>query len=247
MLVLDFGAQYGQLIARRVRELHVYSQLIPHDTPIADIVARRPRGIILSGGPMSVYVENAPRVDPALFELGIPVLGICYGMQYLARELGGTVARTGTSEFGKTTLCVAEQGLILQSMDPEEQCWMSHRDCVTEAPPGFDVLAASSASPVAAMEDRQRGFYGVQFHPEVVHTPKGMDVLRDFLFRGCGCTPSWTPASIIEEQVRLIREQGRQRQGRPRPLGRSRLLGGRRCSCTRPSATSSPASSSTRA
>jgi len=207
VLVLDFGAQYGQLIARRVRELHVYSQLIPHDTPIADIVARRPRGIILSGGPMSVYVDNAPRVDPRLFELGIPVLGICYGMQYLARELGGTVARTGTSEFGKTTLRVADPGIILQSMEAEEQCWMSHRDCVTEAPPGFDVLAASSASPVAAMEDRRRGFYGVQFHPEVVHTPKGMDVLRDFLFRGCGCRPNWTPASIIEEQVCLIREK----------------------------------------
>jgi GMP synthase (glutamine-hydrolysing) len=207
VLVLDFGAQYGQLIARRVRELHVYSQLIPHDTPIADIVARRPKGIILSGGPMSVYVENAPRVDSQLFELGIPVLGICYGMQYLARELGGTVARTGISEFGKTMLCVADPGLILQSMETEEQCWMSHRDCVTEAPPGFDVLAASSASPVAAMEDRRRGFYGVQFHPEVVHTPKGMEVLRDFLFRGCGCRPNWTPASIIEEQVRLIREK----------------------------------------
>jgi GMP synthase (glutamine-hydrolysing) len=207
VLVIDFGAQYGQLIARRVRELHVYSQLIAHDTPIADIVARKPKGIILSGGPMSVYVENAPRVDPALFELGIPVLGICYGMQYLAQELGGTVTRTGTSEFGKTVLCVAEPGLLLEGLEAEEQCWMSHRDCVTQAPPGFGVLATSGGAPVAAMEDKQRGFYGVQFHPEVVHTPKGMDVLRDFLVNGCGCTPAWTPASIIEEQTRLIRER----------------------------------------
>jgi len=207
VLVLDFGAQYGQLIARRVRELHVYSQLIPHDTPIADIVARKPKGIILSGGPMSVYIEDAPRVDAQLFALGIPVLGICYGMQYLARELGGTVTRTGTSEFGKTVLCVTEPGLLLDGLEPEEQCWMSHRDCVTEAPPGFSVLATSDGAPVAAMEDLERGLYGVQFHPEVVHTPKGMEVLRDFLFDGCGCMPSWTPASIIEEQVRLIREQ----------------------------------------
>ena len=247
MLVLDFGAQYGQLIARRVRELHVYSQLIPHDTPIADIVARRPRGIILSGGPMSVYVENAPRVDPELFELGIPVLGICYGMQYLARELGGTVARTGTSEFGKTTLCVAEQGLILQSMDAEEQCWMSHRDCVTEAPPGFDVLAASSASPVAAMEDRQRGFYGVQFHPEVVHTPQGHG------------RPAGLPLPRLRLPAKLdagLHHRGagaphpRARSAAPRPSSASRAGSTprwRRCSCTRPSATSSPASSSTRA
>jgi len=207
VLVLDFGAQYGQLIARRVRDLHVYSQLIPHDTPIADIAARQPKGIILSGGPMSVYVDHAPRVDKALFELGIPVLGICYGMQYLARELGGTVSPTGTSEFGKTTLSVTERGLLLDGLEAEEQCWMSHRDCVTGAPAGFRVLATSGGAPVAAMEDRQRGLFGVQFHPEVVHTPKGTDVLRNFLFKGCGCAPNWTPASIIEEQVRRIREQ----------------------------------------
>jgi GMP synthase (glutamine-hydrolysing) len=207
VLVIDFGAQYGQLIARRVRELHVYSRLIAHDTPIEQIVAQRPKGIILSGGPMSVYVDDAPRVDPRLFELGVPVLGICYGHQYLARELGGTVARTGASEFGKTVLSVASAGTILSSLGAEEQCWMSHRDCVTEAPAGFQVLASSSGAPVAAMEHSERGFYGVQFHPEVVHTPRGMDVLGNFLFTACGCAPSWTPESIVEEQVRRIREQ----------------------------------------
>ena len=207
VLVVDFGAQYGQLIARRVRDLHVHSQLIAHDTPIAEIAARRPKGIILSGGPTSVYVEDAPRVDPGLFTLGVPVLGICYGMQYLVRELGGTVARTGAGEFGKALLSVTDPGLLLDGMGPEEQCWMSHRDAVTVAPPGFRVLASSEGAPVAAIEDRERGFYGVQFHPEVVHTPKGMDVLRAFLLDGCGCAPTWTPASIIEEQVRLVREQ----------------------------------------
>ncbi|MBM3146745.1 MAG: glutamine-hydrolyzing GMP synthase [Actinobacteria bacterium] len=207
VLVIDFGAQYGQLIARRVRELNVYSELIAHDTPVEKLHRRRPAGIILSGGPASVYVDDAPRVDPGLFELGVPVLGICYGHQYLAREMGGTVARTGTSEFGKTTLSVSAAGAILEGLEAEEQCWMSHRDGVTEVPEGFDLLAASSGAPVAAMEDRGRGFYGVQFHPEVVHTPRGMEVLANFLFTACGCTPSWTPASIIEEQVRRIREQ----------------------------------------
>jgi GMP synthase (glutamine-hydrolysing) len=207
VLVLDFGAQYGQLIARRVRECHVYSQLIPFDTPIDEIRARKPRGLILSGGPMSVYVEDAPRPDPALFTLGIPILGICYGAQLMALELGGTVTRTGTSEFGKTQVSLRENGLLLEGLAGEEQCWMSHRDCITETPPGFTLLAASGGAPVAAMEERERGLYAVQFHPEVVHTPRGMDVLRNFLYRGCGCEPTWTPASIIEEQVARIREQ----------------------------------------
>jgi len=207
VFVLDFGAQYGQLIARRVRECQVYSQLIAHDTPVDEIAARKPRGLILSGGPMSVYVENAPQTDPRLFELGIPILGICYGAQLMARDLGGTVTRTGTSEFGKTVLCLHETGLLLDGLEGEEQSWMSHRDCITAAPDGFTVLAESGGAPVAAMEDRQRGFYAVQFHPEVVHTPRGMDVLRNFLYRGCGCRPNWTPASIIEEQVTRIRAQ----------------------------------------
>jgi len=207
VLVLDFGAQYGQLIARRVRECRVYSELVPHDLSIERIKAYAPKGIILSGGPMSVYVDDAPQLDPEILELGIPVLGICYGMQSLALNLGGTVARTDLSEFGKTALSVLEPGLLLEGLRGEEQAWMSHRDSVTKAPPGFAVLAASAASPVAAMEARSRGFYGVQFHPEVVHTPKGMDVLKNFLYRACGCAPVFTPASIIEESIKQIRDQ----------------------------------------
>ena len=207
VLVLDYGAQYGQLIARRVRECRVYSELIPHDTSIARIRSFAPKGIILSGGPMGVYEDDAPRVDPALFELGIPVLGICYGAQGIAQQLGGTVARTGLSEFGKTTLTVLEPGLILKGLRREEQCWMSHNDSITGPPPGFEVLASSGGAPVAAMEDRERGFYAVQFHPEVVHTPRGMDVLRNFLYKACGCEPTFTPASIIEESIKKIREQ----------------------------------------
>jgi GMP synthase (glutamine-hydrolysing) len=207
VLVLDFGAQYGQLIARRVRECRVYSELVPHDLSIERIKAYAPKGIILSGGPMSVYVDDAPRLDPEILELGIPVLGICYGMQSLALNLGGTVARTDLSEFGKTALSVLEPGLLLEGLRGEEQAWMSHRDSVTKAPPGFAVLAASAASPVAAMEARSRGFYGVQFHPEVVHTPKGMDVLKNFLYKACGCAPVFTPASIIEESIKQIRDQ----------------------------------------
>ena len=207
VLVLDFGAQYGQLIARRVRECCVYSELIPFDAPIARIKAFKPKGIILSGGPMSVYVEDAPQLNPEILELGIPVLGICYGMQSLALELKGTVARTDLSEFGKTALNVLTPGLLLKGLRGDEQCWMSHRDSVTAPPPGFTVLATSAASPVAAMEHRERGIYGVQFHPEVVHTPKGMEVLRNFLYKACGCKPSFTPASIIEESIRKIRAQ----------------------------------------
>jgi GMP synthase (glutamine-hydrolysing) len=207
VLVLDFGAQYGQLIARRVRECRVYSELIPYDTPIERIKSYAPKGIILSGGPMSVYVENAPQLDPAILELGIPVLGICYGMQSLAMTLEGIVARTDLSEFGKTAINVVEPGLLLQGWRGVEQAWMSHRDSVTAAPPGFEVLAASTASPVAAMESRERGFYGVQFHPEVVHTPKGTEILRNFLYKACGCEPEFTPASIIEEAITEIRAQ----------------------------------------
>ncbi|MGD0998317.1 MAG: glutamine-hydrolyzing GMP synthase [Thermoleophilia bacterium] len=207
VLVLDFGAQYGQLIARRVRECHVYSQLIPFDTPLDEIRARRPRGLILSGGPMSVYVDDAPRPDPALFDLGVPVLGICYGAQLMALELGGTVTRTGTSEFGKTQLRIVQHGGVLAGLDDTEQCWMSHRDCITAPPDGFATLATSDGAPVAAMEDRGRGMFAVQFHPEVVHTPRGMDVLRNFLYEACGCGPAWTPASIIEEQVARVRAQ----------------------------------------
>jgi GMP synthase (glutamine-hydrolysing) len=207
VLVLDFGAQYGQLIARRVRECRVYSELIPYDAPIETIKAFDPKGIILSGGPASVYVEDAPQLNPEILELGIPVLGICYGMQSLALALDGTVARTDLSEFGKTALNVLTPGLLLEGLRGEEQCWMSHRDSVTAPPPGFTVLATSAASPVAAMEHCERGIYGVQLHPEVVHTPKGMEILRNFLYKACGCAPAFTPASIIDESIKKIRAQ----------------------------------------
>ena len=207
VLVLDFGAQYGQLIARRVRECYVYSQLIPFDTPIAEIVARKPKGIILSGGPMSVYVDGAPQPDPGIYELGIPVLGICYGAQLMALQLGGTVANTGVREFGKTQMQVIENGLLLAGFDAEEQCWMSHGDGIAAGPEGFTTLATTERAPVAAMEDQESGFYAVQFHPEVVHTPRGQQMLENFLYKACDCSPLWTPASIIEEQVRRIQEQ----------------------------------------
>ena len=177
---------------------------------------------------MSVYVDDAPRPDPAIFELGVPVLGICYGAQLMALELGGTVTRTGTSEFGKTALRVAERGVVLAGLDDTEQCWMSHRDCVTGAPDGFVTLATSDGAPVAAMEDAARGLFAVQFHPEVVHTPRGMDVLRNFLYEACGCGPTWTPASIIEEQVGAHPRPGRaDRQGGARAVGRRRFHRGR--------------------
>ena len=207
MLVIDLGGQYSQLIARRVRECRVYSELIPHDASIERIKSFAPKGIILSGGPMSVYVDDAPKVDPEIFKLGVPVLGICYGAQAIALELGGTVTRTGLSEFGKTALTALKPGLLLKGLRGEEQCWMSHRDSITEPPPGFEVLSASGGAPVAAMEDRQRGLFAVQFHPEVVHTPKGMEVLRNFLYKACECSPTFTPASIIEESIKKIREQ----------------------------------------
>ncbi len=247
VLVLDYGAQYGQLIARRVRECRVYSELIPHDASIERIKSYDPKGIILSGGPMSVYVDDAPRVNPEIFELGVPVLGICYGAQGIALELGGTVARTGLSEFGKTTLNVIEQGLILDSMRGEEQCWMSHRDSITEPPPGFEVLAASSGAPVAAMEDRERGFYAVQFHPEVVHTPKGMEVLRSVPLQGLRLRPDVHARS---RSSRSPSARSASRSATPRRSSASPAASTRpwpRCSCTGPSATGSPACSSTRA
>jgi GMP synthase (glutamine-hydrolysing) len=207
VLVLDFGGQYSQLIARRIRECGVFSELLPHDVPL-DLIARRsPCGIVLSGGPASVYAEDAPALRTELLELGVPVLGICYGMQAMARTLGGRVERAEVGEFGRTELRVREPGRLLAGLPAEQTCWMSHRDTVFEPPPGFVALASSPASPVAALESTARGLYGIQFHPEVVHTPHGTDILKSFLFDVCGCEGDWSPASIIEEQVALIREQ----------------------------------------
>ncbi|MCU0270006.1 MAG: glutamine-hydrolyzing GMP synthase [Acidimicrobiales bacterium] len=209
VLVVDFGAQYAQLIARRVREAHVYSEIVPHTITAAEIAERRPAGIIFSGGPASVHVDGAPRIDPAVYDTGVPILGICYGAQLVSLQLGGEVAKLGRGEYGKTELSVAEAGGVLFGHDlPRHQTvWMSHFDSITRAPDGFDVVATTDVVPAAAFENRDRGIYAVQFHPEVVHTPHGQDVLKHFLYEACGCRPSWTMSSIIETSVEAIREQ----------------------------------------
>ena len=209
VLVVDLGAQYAQLIARRVREAHVYSEIVPHDLTKAQLAAKRPAGIILSGGPASVYEPNGPQVDPGLFDLGVPVLGICYGHQLMAQALGGEVGATGDREYGGTQLHVTAgaAGVLLQDLPAEDTVWMSHGDAVTRAPAGFRITATTDAIPVAAMEDRERGFFAVQFHPEVSHTPHGQAVMKRFLYDGCGLLPDWTPTNIIDEQVQKIRAQ----------------------------------------
>ncbi len=206
VLVVDLGGQYSQLIARRVRECRVYSELVGHTITPEAVRARNPYALVLSGGPASVYAEGAPHIDPRIYELGIPTLGICYGAQLLALDLGGRVDRTGVSEFGKTDLRVHESTL-LRDTPAEQTVWMSHRDTVVEAPAGARVVARSAATPVAAFEAPERGLYGVQFHPEVVHTPHGMDVLKNFLYGVVGAPSAWTPAAVIEEQVERIRAQ----------------------------------------
>jgi GMP synthase (glutamine-hydrolysing) len=211
VLVLDLGGQYSQLIARRVRECRVYSELVPHTISPEAVRARDPHALVLSGGPASVYAEGAPRVDPRIFELGIPTLGICYGMQLMAQDLGGRVDRTGVSEFGKTELRAGESALF-RGLPPEQTCWMSHRDSVVAPPQGARVVAGSPSTPIAAFEAPERNLYGVQFHPEVVHTPHGTDLLKNFLYGVAGAPPSWTAAAVIEEQVERIRAQvGRER------------------------------------
>jgi GMP synthase (glutamine-hydrolysing) len=209
--VLDLGGQYAQLIARRVRECRVYSELVGHGVTADQIRARNPHALVLSGGPASVYAEGAPRVDPGIFELGVPTLGICYGMQLMALELGGAVERTGVSEFGKTTVW-AEQSELLAGTPEEQTVWMSHRDSVTAPPERARVVAGSPSTPIAAFEEPERRLYGVQFHPEVVHTPHGNEVLKNFLYNVADAPPAWTPAAVIEEQVERIRAQvGRER------------------------------------
>jgi GMP synthase (glutamine-hydrolysing) len=207
VVVLDFGGQYSQLIARRVRECGVFSELLPHSIGAAEVARRAPRGLILSGGPASVYADGAPKLDPELLKLGIPVLGICYGMQLLVHDLGGRVEEAQIGEFGRSDLQIVEPGRLLAGLPREQTCWMSHRDTVYEAPAGFTSLASSSASPVAAFENVERGIYGIQFHPEVVHTPYGQQILTTFLVDVCGCDQEWTAASIVEEQIALIRAQ----------------------------------------
>jgi GMP synthase (glutamine-hydrolysing) len=207
IIVLDYGGQYSQLIARRVRDCGVFSELLPSHTPLAEIERRKPRGIILSGGPASVYAEGAPKLERGLLELGVPVMGICYGMQLLVHELGGRVEEAEVGEFGRSDLTVIEHGVLLEGMPKEQTCWMSHRDTVIEPPPGFTALASSSVSPVAAVEDAERSIYGIQFHPEVVHTPYGQEILTRFLTEVCGCERTWSAAGIVEDQIARIRRQ----------------------------------------
>jgi GMP synthase (glutamine-hydrolysing) len=208
VLVVDFGAQYAQLIARRVREAQVYSEVVPHTAGVASLLERSPAAIVLSGGPSSVYADGAPAVDPALFEAGVPVFGICYGFQAMAQALGGTVAHTGDREFGRTEVALAGSGGVLHTELPmKHPVWMSHGDSVTAAPPGFTVTAGTEGAPVAAFEDVDRRLAGVQYHPEVGHSPHGQEVLRRFLRDIAGIRPQWTTSSIVDEQVAAIRSQ----------------------------------------
>jgi len=207
VVVLDYGGQYSQLIARRVRELGVFSELLPHHVGAEEVRKRKPKGLILSGGPASVYADGAPRLERELLELGIPVLGICYGMQLIAAELGGKVEGAEIGEFGRSELTVREPGRLFADLPEQQTCWMSHRDTVYAPPPGFTALASSTGSPVAALESVDRGIYGIQFHPEVVHTPYGQTILERFLGEICEADRSWSPESIVSEQLAAIRAQ----------------------------------------
>jgi GMP synthase (glutamine-hydrolysing) len=205
-LVVDFGAQYAQLIARRVREARVFSEVIPHTASVEDIKARDPQAIVLSGGPASVYTDGAPQLNPAVFDLGLPVFGICYGFQAMAQALGGAVEKTGTSEYGRTELNVSG-GQLHSDLPTTQPVWMSHGDAVTAAPDGFDVVATSAGAPVAAFENRARRLAGVQYHPEVMHTPHGQQVLSRFLHEFAGIGSTWTPANIADSLVEQVRNQ----------------------------------------
>jgi GMP synthase (glutamine-hydrolysing) len=207
ILVLDFGSQYTQLIARRLRELSVYSEIVPFDTPLDVILARQPAGIVLSGGPRSLSDRAAPRCDARLFEAGIPTLGICYGMQLMTQALGGTIGRSAHREFGHATVAVARNTRMFDDLPHELRVWASHGDYVASAPPGFDVVGTSADAPVAAIECASKRLYGLLFHPEVAHTERGLEILRNFAYRECGCRGDWTMASFIEESVARIREQ----------------------------------------
>ncbi|MFB9623763.1 glutamine-hydrolyzing GMP synthase [Nonomuraea helvata] len=206
VLVVDFGAQYAQLIARRVRECHVYSEIVPSTMPVEEMMAKNPKAIILSGGPSSVYAEDAPPAPHGLFDTGVPTFGICYGFQAMAQALGGEVARTGVAEYGGTALEVLNEGVIFAGLPGAQTVWMSHGDSVSAAPEGFTVTASTRETPVAAFEHPGRGLYGVQFHPEVLHSEHGQTVLKHFL-DAAGCRPSWTMLNIVEDSVESVRRQ----------------------------------------
>lgn len=208
IIILDFGGQYNQLIARRVREHHVYCEIMPWNKPIEEIKAKNPKGIIFTGGPNSVYDEKSPHCDPAIFELGVPVLGICYGCQLMAYTLGGKVGNANEkSEYGKTEVTFNTESKLMKGIDEKEICWMSHTDFVTELPEGFRIIGKTATCPAAAIECPEKGFYGVQFHPEVNHTPKGTNMIHNFLYEVCGCSGDWTMTNYIEDQIQKIREQ----------------------------------------
>ncbi|MGO1851719.1 glutamine-hydrolyzing GMP synthase, partial [Microbacterium sp.] len=208
VLVVDFGAQYAQLIARRVREAGVYSEIVPHTVTAAEIAEKNPVALILSGGPSSVYEDGAPALDTGIFDLGVPTLGICYGFQVMARALGGEVANTGLREYGATDAVIANEGGVLLGGQPTTQnVWMSHGDQVSHAPAGFDVLASTSDTPVAAFGSDEKCFYGVQWHPEVKHSDHGQEVLENFLHKAVGLASDWNSGNVIDEQVARIREQ----------------------------------------
>ncbi|MFP4234733.1 MAG: glutamine-hydrolyzing GMP synthase [Nitriliruptoraceae bacterium] len=208
VLVVDFGAQYAQLIARRIREARVYSEIVPHDITAAEVVARRPAALVLSGGPASVYADGAPSLDPAVLTAGVPTFGICYGFQLMASTLGGTVERTGLAEYGRTQLeLLGGESTLFHGLPSHQPVWMSHGDAVTAAPPGFAVVARTDGAPVAAFEAPEQALAGVQFHPEVLHSEHGQAVLEHFLYEIAGCRPTWTMANVLDEQVAAIRDQ----------------------------------------
>lgn len=207
VLVVDFGAQYAQLIARRVREANIYSEIVHHNITASEVSAKNPAAIILSGGPSSVYEAGSPQLDPAILELGIPVLGICYGFQVLAQSLGGKVDQTGKREYGATDLKLADGGILLGGQPQLQVCWMSHGDQVVQAPAGFKVLASTETTPVAAFENAEKRIFGVQWHPEVKHSEQGQQVLKNFLYEGAGIKPTWNSGNVIAEQVEKIRAQ----------------------------------------
>jgi len=208
IIVLDFGGQYSQLIARRIRELRVFSELVPYDIPLEKIKAKNPKGIILSGSPYSIISnEKKYLVNKELFKLGIPILGICYGMQLVAYMLDGEVTSKGSNEYGKTRINIDTTSLLFDGLQPVETCWMSHKDSVSILPPFFRIIASTTNLPIAGIEEPFKKIYGIQFHPEVIHTPSGMDILKNFLFKICKCSPTWTTVSIIEKEVAEIREK----------------------------------------
>ena len=207
VVILDFGSQFAQLIARRVRELNVYSELLPHDTPWAEIERRRPKAIILSGGPASVYDQGAPYPDPALWSGGIPVLGICYGLQLMAQQLGGEVAPSSKREYGPASVQITSEDGLFRGLERQQPVWMSHGDRIVRPPAGFVTTAQTETSAFAGLADPTRSLYGIQFHPEVVHTPAGREILRNFVIEIAGARPTWTPASFVETTVAGIRQR----------------------------------------